>query len=384
MRGRLQFALFLLFLPVLPYLAKTLTQSHAVVSRGCGSRPSQSQLSDPDCATPSYSKTADEFRVELLMALDLLVRAERALHSEMASYTNSVGRVPDVLGSLAQYYRVEVARATRSELLVIAVGEGRRNLITGGASLAGDRIAIDQRFRVRANFPVPQPPRDYLHTLAQSVMNHIFSNQFRIPERAQLDLWEGVFRGNFQYEVRSVSQGGRTLVAVGLNPPVQGDVIEMQPGADLYEWVYNHRNSSWIEHELQGQLERIFLAERIHQEHTGSYAATFKALIPNWGNLSSLSVDDSPLVVQEFQLDPTFGFHAEVSRRHLDSDRTPSSARTWAVNGYGQVSEVSSIERIMNQFEQARRQVTSELKDSRKLVPADRNPLLIDAVEGEH
>src|SRR5581483_9744280 len=95
-------------------------------------------------------------------------------------------------------------------------------------------------------------------------------------------------------------------------------------------------------------LDKIYLAERIHQEHTGSYAPSFMDLIPNWNGLSELSQGLSPLVVQEFQLDPTFGFHAEVAQRR-SVDREPGQSRgesdlkSWSVNGYGQISEISSM-----------------------------------------
>lgn len=305
------------------------------------------------------------------------------MRAENARYTKSLGRVPDVFGALTHYYRIEVARATQNQLLVVAVGEGRRNAVAEASALVGDRVAIDERFQVRTNFPLPHPPRDYLHTVARMVMNRIFANQFRMPKRSELELWEGVFKGYFRYEVKPVSNGGRTIVAVGLGAPVQDDIIEMQPGANVYEWVYNHRKSSWIENEIYGNLEKIYLAERIYQDHVGSYSPTLKGLLPIWNDLSTLTIDQSPLVIQEFQLDPTFGFHAEVAERSSPgsaSDRAPSSVRALSVNGYGQVSEVSSIENIVNQFEQARNKIFTHGKA--ESVKSD-EPLLIDVVEPE-
>jgi hypothetical protein len=307
-----------------------------------------------------------------------------------------------VLGSLAQYYRIEIVRATRDRLLIVATGEGRPRAVIGTA-LVGDRVAIDQNFTVRTNFPVPMPPRDYLHTLARVVMNRIFASGFRVPDRSDLDEWEGIYRGNFKYEVRTVSQGGRTLVAIGTGPTVKDDVVEMQPGANLFEWVYQHRQGTWISREIYGALEKIYLAQRIHHAHTGEYAATFDDVVPAWQDLAVLSDTSSPLVLQEFQVDPSFGFQAELAPRSRApaGEATPTLTRAWSINGTGQVSEVATIERIMSDFERARRKVANHGEvwaspgtpgqgNAPEAPTADadadaggRKPLLIDAVDGE-
>jgi hypothetical protein len=372
MRGRsyknLQRAFLILVLPVLP-LAMKLT---------VGASPLAVDRTSP-------AKTL-EFRTELLMGLDLFVRAERALWSDSASFSRSLGHTPDVFGALTHYYRIEVEKASRQELLVLALAENRKSASDEVAALIGDRVVIDEKFVVRANFPMPQAPRDYLHTLAQSVMNHISLNSMRIPNRAELDLLEGVFRRNFRYEVRTLSQGGKTLVALGLEAPVAGDVVEMKSDANLYSWVYEHRAHSFTERELRGHLEDIYLTQRIFQEHTGSYATTFKELVPALNRLSALDSESALYSVQEFQPDPTFGFQAEVGLKQLG--REPSSnSKALAVNGYGQFSEVSSIEGIVSQFEKNRRKMSGEnsavLMNSPEGVSdsADRhNPLLIDPV----
>ena len=346
MRGHLQAGFFLLFLPLFPLLVKFAAEASVAGT-------SRVVVTESRSVAVASEAPASEFRIELMMGLDLLVRAERVLRAESSMYTRSVGRVPDVLGSLTHYYRIDIARATRNQLLVVATGEGRRTGVADASVVVGDRVAIDENFRVNSNFPLPVPPRDYLHTLARTVMNHLYNNgQFKIPETPELDLMEGVFRGHFRYEVRPISAGGKTIVAVGLRGPVKGDVVEMQAEANLYAWVYNHRNTAWVEHELYGQLEKIYFAERINQEHTGTYSRTFHNLLSNWNGLVGLSSEQSPLVVEGFQLDPTFGFHAELAQRG------PAS-RSWSINGYGQVSEVATVERIVGQFEQARKEVAT-------------------------
>lgn len=361
MRGRFYTGLFLLLLPAVPLVVK-------VVVEASSAKVSRTQFA------PETSEKITEFRTELLMGLDLFVRAQRALRSENNTYTRSLGRMPDVLGAVTSFYKVDVVRATRNQLLVVVTGEARRSGMGESAMLAGDRVAIDESFRVNSNFPLPLPPRDYLYVLARSVLNRIAANQFQVPEQSELDGWEGTFRHFFRYEVRPVSQGGRTLVAVGLAAPVKGEVVGMGPEtANIYEWVYHHRHAAWVEQEMRGSLERIYIAQKIHSEHTGSYAASFKDLLPEWNALSSLSPSHAPFEAGEMQLDPNFGFHAEVSPA-TDHGRQPSSDRAWSINAYGQVAEVDNVESLVDEFEQARKKV-ARLGDGSAPENAD-NPLL--------
>src|SRR5690242_6551845 len=126
MRGRWLAGVFLLlFIPLLPFLLKSVTNASFQAPNHC----TQTEVDNPapGClSTSTIAGHAEEFRVELLMSLDLFVRAQRALRGETGAFTRSVGRMPDVFGALTHYYRVDVTRATQSQLLVVAVGEGRR------------------------------------------------------------------------------------------------------------------------------------------------------------------------------------------------------------------------------------------------------------------
>lgn len=386
--------------PALPPVFTALNEHAATGSTASADAKSQAS---------SNGDHVNELRAQLLLGLDLFVRAERALRVESSSFTSSLGRVPNVLGALTHFYRVDIARATRNRLLVVATGEGRRSVLNDLASIVGDRVTIDEEFRVHTNFPLPSPPRDYLHTLARTVMNRIHSSQFQLPERSDLDRWEGVFHGYFRYEVRPVSDGGRTIVALGLSGPVRGDIVEMQSGANIFEWVYNHRNGASAAIELQGSLEEIYLAQRIYQDHVGHYAPNFKGLVSASTVLAALDAPSAPLALQEFQLDPTFGFLAEIGvrgRSAADADsegRSPASLHAWSVNGYGQVAQVDTVERLVDQFEQARKQVATHgdsvqslgspwpgepdaspaLSELKSDSAQGRKPLLIEALEGD-
>ncbi|MBI3544124.1 MAG: hypothetical protein HY075_12710 [Deltaproteobacteria bacterium] len=393
----------------------SVASSERVVATAASAELARPKTASAETFERGTATRADPFRVELMMALDLFVRAERVLRSESSTYTRALGRVPDVLGSLTHYYKIDIARATRNQLLVVATGEARRGIASDAATV-GDRIAIDESFRVKTNFPLPLPPRDYLHTLARNVMNRIYANQYRLPETQELDHWEGVFRGFFRYEVRPVSAGGRAIVAVGVRAPVKGDIVETPGSSDLFEWVYHHRNTAWAGREMQGHLESIFLAERIQQEHTGAFSRAYGELLTKWIGLTALSSEQSPVEVQDVQLDPTFGFHAEIGSRspaaNAEAVARSGPVQAWSINGYGQVSEVATIERIMSEFDTTRKKVeghgggelpgnaptaTIDLDNPLKLMPMSqagalvpggeaekgRKPLLIDAVDGD-
>lgn len=372
MRAYLRFGVFLVVLPILPFLLKTIWQ---VPTRAFHNET-------------QVSESTTHIRTHLLMALDLLVKGEQTIRRETSSFTRALGRVPDVLGSVAQFYKIDIVKSSRSSLLVVAVGERGKSRIAETVNLDADRVAIDEGFHVVANFPLPPPPRDYLHTLARVVMNQIFLDNSRVLERKQIERWEGVFHGYFRYEVRSMSQGGRTIVAVGKRSPVAGDIVDMQTGANLYEWVYNYRHSVWLRHEIEGRLEKLYLAEHIYRDHVGFYCSSFRGLVPQWNELAVLSNESQPLRLQEFQEDPTFGFHAEIGYGPGQNERRPASLKAWSVNGYGQIAEVSSIESLVTQFERAKRQIESHgeglkrLQDDLTAIPRHNpNPLLIDRVE---
>lgn len=384
MWGRFKSGFFLICLPLLPLLARVAVE---VYTQAPSAKNRNHVTAEVSAATESY-------RRELLMALDLYVRAERVLRSEQLSYVSYLGRTPDVFGALVHSYKIEVARATRHKLLVIATAEVGKTLISktdGGISgdlarTAGDRISIDEAFRVNANFPLPAPEREYLHVVARSVLAKISANQFIIPDRTELNVLEGVFKNYFSYEIRPVSQGGRTLVAVGLTEPVKGDVVEMGPASNIFEWVFNHRSTSWVEQELHGRLQEIYWAERIFQEHTGSYASSLKDLLPEWEHLGVLASKFSPLSVELLQVDPTFGFHAEVAPVAVNG-RAPSSSRAWTINGYGQVSEVAGDERVIDVFEQARKKIASLGNDASQGIEGSEGIERIEDVRsdrGEH
>ncbi|MEW6057772.1 MAG: hypothetical protein AB1540_14265 [Bdellovibrionota bacterium] len=373
--------LFFGFLPLLPFVAKLILTPSSIEFRAANS--STQVLVD------SQSKTASEraatLRLQLLMGLDLLVRAEHALHHHSYTFTKSLGRVPDVLGSITSYYRTEIVRATRDSFVVVATGEGPRSSIVDTSSVLGDRLAIDEKFNVRSNFQLPEPSRDYLHTLAQTVMNQIARNQFQIPEKATLNQWEGVFKNYFRYEVRSTSKGDRAVSAVGVRAPVKDDVVEVEPHANLFQWVYKHRNSVDVQQEAFGRLENLFFAARISHDHLGGHCTSLEEVVPYWNSLLTLKSEHSPLALEEFRLDTDFGYHAEIAYQGEDDEE--EAVRSWTVNGYGQVSEISPVERIVSQFENARRRVAShgenEIVKKEKHSESKHRPLLIDAVEND-
>ncbi len=406
MRRRVKWSFFLFFvLLAIPFFLK---HAFVLVER------------QPEIASKNQDQLQlSKLRLNLLLSLDLLVRAQRALHWNTGSYTRALGRVPDVLGPLTHYYNVDIPIASEKQLQITAVGQvHQRSLLERSFIflLHGDKVLIDEKFQLWVNFPMPDPPREYLHTLARNVLYHIggrattgtveahllaSSPDHMVLKRKELDLLEGVFRGYFRYELQPTTQAPNALVAVGIKFPVKGDVVEpatrtlgtgekvskaeerksisSSEGRDLFEWVHAYRHSVAVEQELDSYLEKIYLAERIHQAHTGQFAPTFNKLIPNWNTLSSLSVEAGSLVIQEFQLDSTFGFYAEITQRDL-------SRKAWSINGYGQVSEISSIFNLLTQWEQSSdsmsRQIATYGNPSLKN-NFHRKPLLIDKVETE-
>lgn len=156
-----------------------------------------------------------EARLELLELLDRMVSYEHYYRSVYGQFTKLLSRTGVWLPRLvADVYEVRVAEASSDRLLITAVSEH------GGRT--ADLVSIDQDFRLRASFPVPDPRSEYLRILA---IRHLRMLQAApSPETVEE---QGVFRGYFRYSVDRDSKGGRVVRAEGLRGPATGMKLEL-------------------------------------------------------------------------------------------------------------------------------------------------------------
>ncbi|HRK01523.1 MAG TPA: hypothetical protein PLH57_02570 [Oligoflexia bacterium] len=335
----------------------------AAVFQYLGPSASAAVLSAPTGRDSGEHRYQDRYNIEdhrllLVLGLDLLVRAERVVHKEFGTFTNALGRVPDLLGSSTLNYRVEVAKASPSQLLIRATGQGFRTMFDT-KSVAGDRLFIDQNFEIKSNFPLPDPPKEYLRTLAKTVLFRLAREKaVTEPKPDILKIWEGVYGGYFRYErrPRAQSEGEFAWVAVGLAGSTGGETITLDESdqlipPNLFQWVQRYRATHWIEQEVRAKLELVYLGERMSHDHTGGYVFESGDLSAYWNSLSDLASSDASYFLRGISKDSELGYRAEIAEK--------ASGRFWTINGYGQLSENAETAVIIQQFDAARRKIAS-------------------------
>jgi hypothetical protein len=340
-----------------------------VVDRGARVNPFPFEGSAPRDSAEAQSRT-QKFRFALLASLDLMVKTHRALRSEMGGFSRSFGHVPSALDFLPLYYAIEISRATRDDLTVSARAE-KRALEGDLEALAEDRVTLNQHFRVRANFRQPIPPKSYLHELAQVSMARLQlaienpSHEIEDPE-----LLDGVFRGYFRYEVRKVSVPDEVtglpyeknqLLAVGLKPPVVGEILEFRPGGDLFGWVRAYFRAEFLRPRAEFYLHALRLSQRASLLVQGKYRDEIEELAsisPVLGHVlgGSGGPGSGGVTLEDLRLDPNFGFTAEVSSR---APGAGGARIDLSINAMGQLLEVAPAESLVGELEQARRRIAN-------------------------
>lgn len=340
-----------LALPLAPFIANSV---QVLMGRGAQAAAAGG---DRRPELPGAAFTMEDIRFELLSSLDLLVRAQKALQQENGAFSSALGRVPDILGPSAGFYRVEILRATRNRLVVSATGAVYSDWVPVDMAqdLSRDSVTVDENWSVRANFPLPLPPSGYLRVLAQNVMARIqTASASRIPERSTIDAWEGIFRGHFSYEIRVRSSGGATVVAVPLTDAARaaagGGELVMEAGAgDLLGWVSSFRQQMFSDVSAKLRLRNLYLAQKIRQRLMGTFAASIEDLALIDGSLKELTSSASNLHLDNLELDPASGYQAEVAVIG-DGDQIRN---LWSVNAYGQTIRINPVEELMGRLEDA-------------------------------
>jgi hypothetical protein len=93
---------------------------------------------------PAGASTEERVRAEMLEALEDLVERERFFRRRSGAFTAVLGKLEFEPGpSLRQEVEIRVTSADREHLLVEAYREA-----------TGDRVWMDEQFRVQANFPI--------------------------------------------------------------------------------------------------------------------------------------------------------------------------------------------------------------------------------------
>lgn len=239
-------------------------------------------------AKPSPSRTA--IRREVIEVLDRAIAYQHYFHSVYGRFSDSLKRAGfHIPIGVEENYDIRVVESTADRVLIHAYGRAEKKM--------DDVISVDQDFHLEANFQTPAPRADYLKKHA---LRHL--HQLKDTPKGRIVADEGIYNNYFKYLIEDSQEKGKTIGAVGVQPPVSGFRIEIseigRPGADtailenmlLADWSDEPRGEM-IESKQTGQLhiedmnqlqDEAQLAQTIFRGEVGRYAK-------NWAELSRIA-----------------------------------------------------------------------------------------------
>jgi hypothetical protein len=219
-------------------------------------------------------------RQMLLEGLDKIVRYQHYYRETQGGFTRDLARLglPKVLsqGDFSQVhasYEVSVLEASDKRLVILATGKN-------------DRVTMDERFRISANFILPPANKKYLLEEANRMLQLSAIGQ----EHAQ-----GLYTSYWKLESRPLAEG-RGLSIVGIHTPVVGDRHELdRPEGRALASIFNDvgdklrnkfaaksfqpkQNLQLDASHVRDWLRRIYLAQFNYKKETGFFATSIEEL----------------------------------------------------------------------------------------------------------
>lgn len=237
----------------------------------------------------SASVETKQLRQRLLELLDRMVRYQSYYRQINGQFTRDLQR----LGLPRRYFEENWADVHRAyEIAVVDVGPSKLLIMASGIAnidpdtqTRHDRIVIDERLRVNANFPLPHLSRQYLLEEVKRRLNLQKKNRSAFSSLAD-EYWN---YGKF-------AQAGEVKrFALGRRAPVRGERVVLPKGgrevASIFSETSNRiRSIQWGEAEapaprriaskteIHAILGRARLAQHIHLQESGTYARRWKEL----------------------------------------------------------------------------------------------------------
>lgn len=275
------------FLPIFSCLLAGLAwwssyQGHSIAEVQPFSAEDQLVYRDPSSeGNETEESTLEKQRLDLLEALDHLAREEHAYHDRKGRYSYVLlHKALPTLGSLAPYYEVRITEASEDRFIVSAFSEDNGRM--------KDAVTVDQNFNVRANFPIPMPRFEYLgkQVLRNLLRYKDFPSQLLISEQT-------LFKGFFKYGVKTDPKVGKSVVAVGQLPPVEGlklvlDQDKLSTGEARLQNSTFRSNQKW-----QNILNPVVLSRKLE----GAVSGRQKVITPAASNaVRKLIIEEIPEV----------------------------------------------------------------------------------------
>ena len=152
-------------------------------------------------------ETIEAQRLELLEMLDEMAVQQHAHHSKYGRFTRILSQ-----GRLSKY-EIRVVEATSNHFQISAFSESQQD---GSVS---DKITVNQDFQVQSNFPLPSPRIEYLGKMAIARLSLLRNDPSRVGTLSE----QTIFKGYLKFSVEGdPKEGGLSIIARGVMPPVQG------------------------------------------------------------------------------------------------------------------------------------------------------------------
>jgi hypothetical protein len=156
-------------------------------------------------------------RQQLLETLDRIVTYEGYFRSVYGSYTRILGQLGvEIPPPLLQGYAIHVQEVTPDRIRVSAVAEANGQV--------SDWFTLDQDYQLYSASAAPPPRLEYLKAVAIKKLRRAREDPATLAEPEP-----SVYRGYFQYQLRSDSEGRPVAIAFGVRSPALSVRIELEP-----------------------------------------------------------------------------------------------------------------------------------------------------------
>lgn len=306
-------------------------------------------------------------RQMLLEAMDKIVRFEHYYRDVNGRFTRDLGRLnlPDKL-STGDFVQLRTAY----EIVVLTAGDSRLTVVATGVedkSTIGDKITIDERSRISANFPLPEPNKKYLLEEAGRLLELYVKGSGRVA---------GLYKDYWRLENSEFGETSKWKL-VGAKGPVVGEKVRLEyvsqdegndkrSPASLFNKVGNVLRARMIregedpsrrvdfdltpqamgQQEIRRWLHSIFLAQHMYKSERGDFAY-------DWEDLEKVSkINRSSRLLASVKLNP-IEKHINGYRVNVDGLKGDLLGEQFVLDESGQVKQMRYTDAIKSHLSEA-------------------------------
>ncbi len=314
----------------------------------------------------SGSEESLRLRQLLVEVMDYSVRYQRYYREVYGRYAREFEGlgIPEqlsigTLSEIRRYYEISFIESDPKRLMVLASAKPNH---PSGLGLEGDRLIIDENYRINGNFPVPHPSKKFLAEESDRVL------QLRIRRR-QAEI--GLAKSYWKFEPRFEGERAK-WIAVGIKAPVNGmqrlpSIIPAEPAesrsiASIFHQVKRHLSArvakkdrtneatneqEFGSNEIHFLLSDARLAQHIHFREAGIYSSDW----PSLDRYSSFRIEErakasSNVDLNEIELTPDgFLLKIKITRGELIGE-------LFSMNEIGELKQIRYTDILVGELQQ--------------------------------